>query len=145
MREHIVFECWMHEEYGNRIDEGAPDYQLAMLLGTKTGIDTLAKFIRKSKAFTVDTRNCLWTWFGTCSETWYYLLKDPVSVSCGKGGKKKCTPICAVSVHEGAGSGLARAMACTNRKDGWGNASVLTKVGILTVINFLGCFLRHWW
>lgn len=53
-----------------------------------------------------------------------------VSVSCGKRGKKKYTPICAVSVYEGAGSGQARAMASTNRKDRWGNASVLTRVGI---------------
>ena len=51
MREHIVFECQTHKEYGNIIDEGAPDYQLATLFGTKTGIDTLAEFIRKSKAF----------------------------------------------------------------------------------------------
>ena len=28
-----------------------------------------------------------------------------VLVSHGKGGKKKCTPICAVSVHKGAGKG----------------------------------------
>ena len=25
-REHIVFECRMHEEYGDIIDEGAPDH-----------------------------------------------------------------------------------------------------------------------
>ena len=43
-REHIVFECQTHEEYGNIIDEGA-------LFGTKTGIDALAEFVRKSKAF----------------------------------------------------------------------------------------------
>ena len=50
-REHIVFECRMHKEYGDIINEGAPDYQLTTLFGTKTGIDALAEFIRKSKAF----------------------------------------------------------------------------------------------
>ena len=50
-RKHIVFKCWMHEEHGDVIDEGAPDYQLATLLGTKTDIDALAEFVRKSKAF----------------------------------------------------------------------------------------------
>jgi hypothetical protein len=49
-REHIVFECQVHEEYGYTIDEGAPDHQLASLFGTKTGIDALAEFVRKSKA-----------------------------------------------------------------------------------------------
>ena len=70
--------------------------------------------------------------FGGISQSW-------------KRRKEEMHTICAVSVHEGAGSGLVRAMASTNRKDGWGNASVLTRVGILTVINFLGGFLRHWW
>ena len=51
MCEHIVFECWMHKEYGDIIDEGAPDHQLATLFGTKKGIDALAEFIRKTKAF----------------------------------------------------------------------------------------------
>ena len=46
-REDIVFECQTHEEYGNTIDEGAPDHQLATLFG----IDALAEFVRKSKAF----------------------------------------------------------------------------------------------
>ena len=50
-REHIVFECQMHEEYGDVVDEGTPDHQLATLFGTKTGIDALAEFVRKSKAF----------------------------------------------------------------------------------------------
>ena len=49
--EHIVFECRTHEEYGDIIDEGAPDHQLATLFGTKTGIDASAEFVRKSKAF----------------------------------------------------------------------------------------------
>ena len=40
-----------HEEYGDIIDEGAPDHQLATLFGTKTGIDALAEFVKKSKAF----------------------------------------------------------------------------------------------
>ena len=48
--EHIVFECQTHED-GDIIDKGAPDHQLATLLGTRTGIDTLAEFVRKSKAF----------------------------------------------------------------------------------------------
>ena len=48
--EHIVFECWTHE-YGDMIDEGAPDHQLATLFGTKTCIDALAEFVKKSKAF----------------------------------------------------------------------------------------------
>ena len=46
-----MFECQMHEEYGDIIDEGAPDHQFATLFGTKTGIDALAEFVRKSKAF----------------------------------------------------------------------------------------------
>ena len=50
-REHIVFECRSHEEYGNIIDKGAPDHQLATLFGTKTGIDALAEFVKKSKVF----------------------------------------------------------------------------------------------
>ena len=51
-REHRVFESRTHEEYGDIIDEGAPDHQLATLFGTKTGIDALAaEFVRKSKAF----------------------------------------------------------------------------------------------
>ena len=50
-REHIVFECRTHEEYGDIIDEGAPDHQLATLFGAKTGIDALAEFVRKTKAF----------------------------------------------------------------------------------------------
>ena len=50
-REHTVFECRSHEEYGDIIDEGAPDHQLATLFGTKTGIDALAEFVKKSKAF----------------------------------------------------------------------------------------------
>ena len=50
-REHIAFECRTHEEYGDIIDEGAPDHQLATLFGTKKGIDALAEFVRKTKAF----------------------------------------------------------------------------------------------
>ena len=33
--EHIAFECQTHEEYGDIIDEGAPDHQLAMLLAQR--------------------------------------------------------------------------------------------------------------
>ena len=51
MCEHIVFECQMHKEYADIIDEGAPDHQLTTLFGTKKGINALAEFIRKSKAF----------------------------------------------------------------------------------------------
>jgi hypothetical protein len=50
-REHIVFECQTHREYDNIINEGAPDHQLATLFGTKRGIDALAEFVKKSKAF----------------------------------------------------------------------------------------------
>jgi hypothetical protein len=50
-REHIVFECQEHEEH-----KAAPDHQLTTLFGTKTGIDDLANFVRKSKAFQ-KTRN----------------------------------------------------------------------------------------
>ena len=46
-----VFECRTHKEYADIIDEGAPDHQLATLFGTKTGIDALAEFVRKTKAF----------------------------------------------------------------------------------------------
>ena len=46
--EHRVSECRMHEEYADIIDEGAPDHQLASLFGTKTGIDALAEFVKKS-------------------------------------------------------------------------------------------------
>ena len=46
-----MFECRTHEEYGDIIDGGAPDHQLATLFGTKTGIDALAEFVKKSKAF----------------------------------------------------------------------------------------------
>ena len=31
--------------------EGAPDHKLTTILETKKGIDTLAKFVRESKAF----------------------------------------------------------------------------------------------
>ena len=51
IREHIVFECQTYEEHRHIIDEGAPDRQLATLFGTKKGIEALAEFIRKSKAF----------------------------------------------------------------------------------------------
>ena len=42
-----MFECRSYEEYGDIIDEGAPDHQLATLFGTKTGIDALAEFVKK--------------------------------------------------------------------------------------------------
>jgi hypothetical protein len=48
-REHIVFECQEHEERSYIIYKGAPDHQLTTLFGTKTGIDALANFVRKSK------------------------------------------------------------------------------------------------
>ena len=50
-RDHILFECEIHEEHGYPIDEGAPDHKLTTILGTKKGIDALAKFVRASKAF----------------------------------------------------------------------------------------------
>ena len=49
--EHIVFEYRTHEEHDDIIDEGVPDHQIATLFGTKTGIDALAEFVRKSKTF----------------------------------------------------------------------------------------------
>ena len=51
MRDHILFECEIHEEHRHLIDKGAPDHRLATILGTKKGIDALAKFIRGCKAF----------------------------------------------------------------------------------------------
>ena len=50
-RDHIVFECEIHEEHGHLIDEGAPDHKLATILGTKKGIHALAKSARGCKAF----------------------------------------------------------------------------------------------
>ena len=50
-RNHILFECEIHKEHGHLIDEGAPDHKLMTILRTKKGIDTLAKFVRASKAF----------------------------------------------------------------------------------------------
>ena len=50
-RDHILFECEIHEEHGYLIDEGAPDHKLATILGTKRGIDALAKFVRECTAF----------------------------------------------------------------------------------------------
>ena len=50
-RNHILFECETYEEHGHLIDEGAPDHKLTTILGTKKGIDALAKFVRASKAF----------------------------------------------------------------------------------------------
>ena len=50
-RDHIIFECEIHEEHGYLIDEGAPDHMLTTILGTKKEIDALAKFVRGSKAF----------------------------------------------------------------------------------------------
>ena len=50
-REHILFECETHEEHWHIIDEGAPDYKLATILGTKKGIEALARFVRGTKAF----------------------------------------------------------------------------------------------
>ena len=49
--EHILFECEIHEELWHVIDKGNPDHKLVMLLGTKMGIDALAKFIKGTKAF----------------------------------------------------------------------------------------------
>ena len=46
-----VIECEIHEEHGYLINEGAPDHMLTTILRTKKGIDTLAKFVRGSKAF----------------------------------------------------------------------------------------------
>ena len=37
-REHILFECDIHEEYWHIIDEGASDHKLVTLFSTKTGI-----------------------------------------------------------------------------------------------------------
>ena len=50
-REHIAFECEAYEEHWEVVDRGAPDHQLATLLGTKAGIEALAEFVRKSGAF----------------------------------------------------------------------------------------------
>ena len=50
-REHILFECETHEEHWHIIDEGAPDCKLATILGTKKGIEALARFVRGTKAF----------------------------------------------------------------------------------------------
>ena len=50
-----MFECQLHKEYGNIIDEGAPDHQLATLFGTKTGIDTLAEFVKKKQGLPENT------------------------------------------------------------------------------------------
>lgn len=47
----MLFERETHEEYWHVINEGAPDHRLATLLGTKTGIDALAKFVGGCKAF----------------------------------------------------------------------------------------------
>ena len=44
-----------HEEYGDIIDEGAPDHQLATLFGTKTGIDALAEFVKKKQGLPENT------------------------------------------------------------------------------------------
>ena len=49
--EHIILKCEIHKEHRHLIEEGAPDYRLTMILGTRSGIDALAKFIRGSKAF----------------------------------------------------------------------------------------------
>ena len=49
--DHILFKCKIHEEHGHLIEEGAPDHRLVTILGTKKGIDTLAKFVSGSKAF----------------------------------------------------------------------------------------------
>jgi len=35
----------------NIINEGAPDHQLATRFGTKAGIEALAKFVKRNKAF----------------------------------------------------------------------------------------------
>ena len=40
-----------YEEHWAIITRGVPDHQLAILLGTKAGIDALAEFVKKSKAF----------------------------------------------------------------------------------------------
>ena len=51
MCNHILFKCETHEEHRHLIDEGAPDHKLMTILGTKKGINALAKFVRVSKAF----------------------------------------------------------------------------------------------
>ena len=48
---HILFDCLIHEKHEHLINEGAPDHKLTTILGTKRGIDALAKFVRESKAF----------------------------------------------------------------------------------------------
>ena len=50
-RTHILFECEIHKEHGHFIEEGTPGHKLATILSAKKGIDTLAKFVRGSKAF----------------------------------------------------------------------------------------------
>ena len=50
-RDHILFDCLIHEKHEHLINEGAPDHKLTTILGTKKGIDALAKFVRESKAF----------------------------------------------------------------------------------------------
>jgi len=50
-REHIVFECQIHDDHRYIITKGAPDHQLATLFGTKAGVEALAEFVKKSKAF----------------------------------------------------------------------------------------------
>ena len=51
MCEHILFKCETYKEHWHIIDDGAPDYKLATILGTKKGIEALAKFVRGTKAF----------------------------------------------------------------------------------------------
>ena len=41
----------MSHAHWNPINKGAPDHQLVTFLGIKVGIEVLAEFVKKSKAF----------------------------------------------------------------------------------------------
>ncbi|KAG9019083.1 hypothetical protein FRB90_006606 [Tulasnella sp. 427] len=50
-REHVLRECWMHEEHRPILEEASEQIKLADILGTAKGIKALAQFTARSGAF----------------------------------------------------------------------------------------------
>ncbi|KAJ7727811.1 hypothetical protein DFH07DRAFT_697884, partial [Mycena maculata] len=51
-REHVLCECPLYEDQRHILKEVSRDVSLPEILGTKKGIEALAKFLDKSGAFT---------------------------------------------------------------------------------------------
>ncbi|KNZ73242.1 hypothetical protein J132_08010 [Termitomyces sp. J132] len=59
MREHIIQECLKYEEHQHILQEVDKNLELGILLGTEEGLKALARFLKKSGAFTkTGTTHC---------------------------------------------------------------------------------------